>query len=195
MLAGSVSPQKEKDSSISTTDYLVASGHRSTKHGDDSLNHNRVAANGILSQAPSMLGAYAVAQQHNAGNSGGSASEYNKEDTHRVSRQRGKSFGGIELHSQNGPLRSSSGPQARVNGSHHHRHGARRDPHFRESLTSQKRDGPRPFVRGPHANGPFVPPPPPPIVMRPYVNPMVYHGMFVVVRIMLLWSFISADVW
>ncbi|KAH6797047.1 hypothetical protein C2S52_021601 [Perilla frutescens var. hirtella] len=176
ILAGSLSPKKEPDTSISTPSHVAPIGQsqRSTKRGGDSPNHNRMAANGSLSQAPSMLGAFAGAQQHNAGNPGGSSREYSKEDTHRVSGQRGRSFGGNELHSQHGSFRSNSGPQARTDGSYHHRHGARRDSHRRENFTSQKRDGPRPFVRGPSPNGPFMPPPPP-VVMRPFVNPMVYH--------------------
>lgn len=178
MLAVSLSPQKEPNITISTPSHVVPSSHGSTKL--DSPNHNKMAAIGSLSQDPSMLGAVAEAQQHNAGNSGGSIREYNKEDTHRVSWQRGRPSGGNELHSQNGPLRSNSGPRA--DGSQHHRHGSRRDTHRRESFTSQKRDGSRPFVRGPAPNGPFAPPPPPPIVMRPFVNPMVYHGMFAAVR-------------
>lgn len=192
MLAVSLSPQKEPNTTISTPSHVVPSGHRSTKRGGDNPNHNRVAAIGSLSQDPSMLGAFAEAQQHNAANSAGSTRVDNKEDTHRVSWQRGRPSGGNELHQQNGPLRSNSGPRA--DGSQHHRHGARRDTHRRETFTSQKRDGSRPFVRGPAPNGPFAPPPPPPIVMRPFVNTMVYHGMFAAVRIMLLCSFISADV-
>lgn len=174
MLAVSLSPQKEPNTTNSTPSHVVPSGHRSTKRGGDSPNHNRVAAIGSLSQDPSMLGAFAEAQQHNAANSGGSTRVDNKEDTHRVSWQRGRP-GGNELHQQNGPLRSNSGPRA--DGSQHHRHGARRDTHRRETFTSQKRDGSRPFVRGPAPNGPFAPPPPPPIVMRPFVNTMVYHEM------------------
>ncbi|XP_057809273.1 la-related protein 1B-like [Salvia miltiorrhiza] len=173
VLPGSLSPRKGPDTSISTQIHMAPGGQRSTKSGGDSPNHNRMAANGSLSQAP-----FAESQQQNAGNSVTSAREYNKEEAaHWVSGQRGRSFGGNELHAQHGPFRGNSGPQARPDGSYHHRHGGRRDHHRRESFGSQKRDGSRPFVRGPAPNRPFLPPPRPPVLMRPFVNPMVYHEM------------------
>lgn len=159
---------------------MAPSGQRSTKSGSDSPNHNRVAVNSSLSQAPSTLGAFAESYS-------------NKEETSWVYGDRGRMYGGNEMHSQHGPYRGNNGPQARPDGSYHHRHGGRRDPHRREGFASHKRDGSRPFVRGPAPNRPYVPPPPPPVVMRPFVNPMVYHGMFADIGIMFSCCFISAD--
>ncbi|KAL1566644.1 la-related protein 1B-like [Salvia divinorum] len=144
VLSDSLSPRKEPDTSIAPQNHTATSG-------SCSLNHVRMDAKGFLK-------AIAESQQQNAGNSG----------------QRGRSFGGNELQSQHGSFRGNSGPQARPDGSYHHRHGGRRDHNRRESFASQKRDGSRPFVRGPAPNWPFVPSP---VVMRPFVNPMVYHEM------------------
>ncbi|XP_047967995.1 la-related protein 1C-like isoform X2 [Salvia hispanica] len=140
------------DTSISPQNHTATSGSYSMKH-------IRFEADGTISQAPCIIGALAESQKQNAGNSG----------------QRERSFGGNEQQSQHRSFRgNNNGPQARPDGSYHHRHGGRRDHNRRESFASQKRDGSRPFVRGPAPSWPFVPPP---VVMRPFVNPMVYHEM------------------
>ncbi|XP_042042405.1 la-related protein 1B-like [Salvia splendens] len=141
---------------VSSNGEGVLSDTTISTSGGYSMNHIRLEADGTISRAPCII---AESQQQNAGNSG----------------QRDRSFGGNEQQSQHGSFRgNNNGPQARPDGSYHHRHGGRRDHNRRESFASQKRDGSRPFVRGPAPNWPFVPPP---VVMRPFVNPMVYHEM------------------
>lgn len=202
MAAGSLSSQKEADTSISTpnsaSNHVAPTSQRSMKRVGDSSNHSSMPANGSLSEAPPMLGAVAEALPQNAGNSGGSVGESNRDNTHRDAGRRGRSFGGNELQLQHSSFRSNGGPQARGDGSYHHRHGARRDLHrnfgSRESLASQKRDGFRPFIRGSAPNAPFIPRPPPHVAMRPFVTPMVYQGIFAALIIMLSYIFISTDV-
>ncbi|XP_041997576.1 la-related protein 1C-like isoform X1 [Salvia splendens] len=144
---------------VSSNGQGVVVSDTSISSGGYSMNHIRLEADGTISQAPCIIGALAESQQQNAGNYG----------------QRERSFGGNEQQSQHGSFRgNNNGPQARPDGSYRHRHGGRRDHNRREGFASQKRDGSRPFVRGPAPNWPFVPPP---VVMRPFVNPMVYHEM------------------
>ncbi|KAI3462345.1 hypothetical protein Pfo_019008 [Paulownia fortunei] len=179
MAAGSLSSQKEAGASISTpnstSNHVVPTCQRSMKQRGSS-NHGSMPANGSLSQAPSTQGAVFEAPPPNTGKSGGSVGESYRENTHRDAVQRGGSYGGNDLQPQRSSSRSNSGPQPRGDGSYHHSHGVRRDPHrsfgSRESHATQQRVGNRPFTRGPAPNAPFISPPPPPVAVRPFIPPI-----------------------
>ncbi|PIN09505.1 RNA-binding protein LARP/SRO9 [Handroanthus impetiginosus] len=161
-------PEKEAGTSISTlspsSNHVAPTRQRSMKRGGGNSNQSSMPANGSSSQATPAV----EVPPQSTGKSGGSSGESYRDVGHR-----GGSYGG-----KDSSFRGNNGPQPRGDGSYHHGHGGRRDPHrsfgSRENHAPQQRVDTRPFLRGPAANAPFVPPPPPPVAVRPFVAPMVY---------------------